>query len=76
MKEIKKEFGKVKKVEDNIWKGLESLGEKEDIGKGMDGFWNVVEKKEEKKKETPIVVAITPRVQTARRGGKNGFWKR
>ena len=47
LKEIEKEFGKGKKVEDDIWKGLESLEEKKDIEKGIDGFWNVVEKKEE-----------------------------
>ena len=76
MKEIEREFGKGEKVEDDIWKELESLGEKEDIGKGMDGFWNVVEKKEEKKKEMLMVMAMMLRVQIARRGGKNGFWKR
>jgi len=76
LKEIEREFGKGKKIEDDIWKGLESLGEKEDIGRGMDGFWKAVKEKEVEKKETPIVVATTPRVQTARRGGKSGFWKR
>jgi len=70
-KEIEKEFGKDKKVEEDIWKGLDSFGEK-----GMKGFWKAVKEKEEEKKETPIVVATTPRVQTARRGGKSGFWKR
>jgi len=39
----------------------------------MDGFWEVVKEKEEKKKEIPIVIAMMPRVQTARRGGKSGF---
>jgi len=36
----------------------------------------VEEKKEVEKKETSIVVAVMPRIQTARRGGKSGFWKR
>ena len=71
LKEIEKEFGKDKKVEEDIWKGLDSFGEK-----GMEGFWKAVKEKEEEKKETPIVVAMMPRVQTARRGGKSGFWKR
>ena len=76
LKEIEREFGKGKKVEDDIWKGLESLGEKEDIGRGMDGFWKAVKEKEVEKKETPIVMAMTPKRQTARRGGKSGFWTR
>jgi len=63
LKEIEREFGKGKKAE-------------EDIGRVMNGFWNVVEEKEVEKKEMPIVVAMMPRVQTARRGGKSGFWKR
>ena len=63
MKEIEREFRKGKKAE-------------EDIGREMDGFWKAVEEKEVEKKETPIVVATMPRVQTARRGGKSGFWKR
>ena len=64
---------KSKKEDDDIWKGLESLGEKEDIGKGMDEFWNVVKEKEMmKKEETPIVMAIMPKKQTARRGDKSG----
>ena len=77
LKEIEREFGKGKKVKDNIWKGLESLGEKEDIGKEMDGFWNMVREKETmKKEETPIVMAMMPKKQMARRGGKSGFWTR
>jgi len=71
LKEIEREFGKGKKVEEDIWKGLDSLEEK-----GMEGFWKAVKEKEVEKKEMPIVVATTPRVQTARRGGKSGFWKR
>ena len=56
LKEIEKEFGKgKKKKEEDIWKGLDSFGRKEDIGREMDGFWNAVEKKEEKKKEMPRV---------------------
>jgi len=39
LKEIEREFGKgKKKEEEDIWKGLDSFGGKEDIGKGMDGF--------------------------------------
>ena len=77
LKEIEREFGKGKKVKDNIWKGLESLGEKEDIGKEMDGFWNMVREKETmKKEETPIVMAMIPKKQMARRGGKSDFWTR
>ena len=52
------------------------MGEKEDIGRGMDGFWKVVKEKEVEKKEMPIVVAMTPKKQMARRGGKSGFWTR
>ena len=69
LKEIEKEFGKEKK--EDIWKGLDSFGEK-----GMEGFWKTVKEKEEEKKETPIVMAMTPKKQTARRGGKSGFWTR
>jgi len=42
----------------------------------MDGFWKAVEEKEVEKKKMPIVMAMMPRVQIARRGGKSGFWKR
>jgi len=63
LKEIEREFGKGKKAE-------------EDIGRGMDGFCKAVEEKEVEKKEIPIVMAMTPRVQMARREGKSGFWKR
>ena len=42
----------------------------------MDGFWNVVEKKEEEKKEMPIVMAMMPKRQMARREGKSSFWTR
>ena len=45
----------------------------EDIGKGMDGFWNAVEKKEIVKKK-PKVEATTPRIPAVGRG--SGFWKR
>jgi len=41
----------------------------------MEGFWKIVKETEEEKKEMPIVMATMPRVQTARRGGKSGFWK-
>jgi len=47
LKEIKREFGKGKKAE-------------EDIGRGIDGFWKVVEEKEVEKKKTPIVVVTMP----------------
>jgi len=42
----------------------------------MDGFWEAVKEKEEKKKETLIVMAITPKRQMARREDKSGFWTR
>ena len=71
LKEIEREFEKGKKVEEDIWKRLDSLE-----GKEMEGFWNVVEKKEVEKKETPIVMATTPKRQMARRGDKSGFWTR
>ena len=72
LKEIEREFGKDKKVEDDIWKGLDSFG---DVGKGMDGFWNVVKGKEvEIVKKKPKVEAMTPRIPVVGRG--NGFWKR
>jgi len=68
---------KSKKEDDDIWKGLESLEEKEDIEKEMDKFWNVVKEKEMmKKEEMPIIMVMTPKKQTARRGGKSGFWTR
>ena len=71
LKEIEREFGKGKKVEEDIWKGLENL--EEDIEKGMDGFWNAVEKKEVVKKK-PKVEATMPRIPAVGRG--SGFWKR
>ena len=71
LKEIEKEFGKGKKVEEDIWKGLDSFGEK-----GIEGFWKAVKEKEEEKKETPIIMATMSRVQMAKREGKSGFWKR
>jgi len=57
--EIRKEFGKKEKGKKT----------EEDIGKGMDGFWNAVE---EKKK--PKVEATMPRIPAVGRG--SGFWKR
>jgi len=54
----------------DIWKRLDSV---EDIGKGMDGFWNVVEEKEVMKKK-PKVEAMTPRILAV--GRESGFWKR
>jgi len=54
----------------DIWKRLDSV---EDIGKGMDGFWNAVEEKEVVKKK-PKVEATTPRIPAVGRG--SGFWKR
>jgi len=44
-REIRKEFGR---------KGKGKKAE-EDIGRGMDSFWEVVKEKEVKKKETPNV---------------------
>ena len=74
LKEIESVFRKDKeKKEEDIWKGLDSFGRKEEVGKRMDGFWKVVEEKEVEKKKMPIVMAMMPRVQTARRGGKSGF---
>ena len=70
LKEIEKEFGKGKKVEEDIWKGLDSFG-----GKGMDGFWTVVKGQEEEiVKKKPKVEATTPRIPAVGRG--SGFWKR
>jgi len=68
LKEIEKEFGNDKKVEEDIWKGLDSFGEKR-----MEEFWKMVKEKEVEKKETPIVVAMMPKRQTARRRGKSNF---
>ena len=70
LKERECVFGKGKKVEEHIWKGLDSFG---DVEKGMDRFWEMVKEKEVEKKEMPIVVAMTPKRQTARRGS---FWTR
>jgi len=42
----------------------------------MNGSWDAVKGKEEKKKEMPIVIAMMPKGQTARRGGESGFWKK
>ena len=70
LKEIEREFSKGKKVEEDIWKGLDSFG-----GKGMDGFWNAVKGKEEEiVKKKPKVEATTPRIPAVGRG--SGFWKR
>ena len=70
MKEIEKEFGKGKKVEEDIWKGLDSFG-----GKEMNGFWDVVKGKEvEVVKKKPKVEATMPRIPAVGRG--SGFWKR
>ena len=70
LKEIEREFGKGKKVEEDIWKGLDSFG-----GKEMDGFWNAVkEKKEEIVKKKPKVEATMPRIPVV--GRESGFWKR
>ena len=55
--------------EQDIWKRLDNV---EDIGKGMDGFWNAVEEKEVVKK--PKVEATTPRIPAV--GSGSGFWKR
>ena len=66
-----KKFKKKRKEEEDIWKGLESL--EEDIGKGMDGFWNAVEEKEVVKKK-PKVEAMIPRIPVV--GSGSGFWKR
>ena len=68
LKEIEKEFGKDKKVEEDIWKGLDSFGEKR-----MEEFWKMVKEKEVEKKKMPIVVAMMPKRQTARRRGKSSF---
>jgi len=70
LKEIEKEFGKGKKVEEDIWKGLDSFG-----GREMNGFWDVVKGKEvEVVKKKPKVEATTPRIPAVGRG--SGFWKR
>ena len=70
LKEIEREFGKDKKVEEDIWKGLDSLGEKE-----MDEFWNAVKGKEEEiVKKKPKVEATTPRIPMVGRG--SSFKKR
>jgi len=61
-----KKFEKEREEEErDIWKELESL--EEEIGKGMDGFWNVVEEKEVVKKK-PKVEATTPRIPVVERG--------
>ena len=70
LKEIEREFRKGKKVEEDIWKRLDSFG-----GKGMNGFWNAVKGKEEEiVKKKPKVEATTPRIPAVGRG--SGFWKR
>ena len=75
LKEIEREFGKGKKVKEDIWKRLDSFGEKEEIGKEMDGFWNAVKGKEvEIVKKKPKVEATTPRIPAVGRG--SGFWKK
>ena len=57
--EIRKEFGRKRKGKKT----------KEEIDKGMDGFWDVV-----KEKKKPKVEVTTPRIPAVRRG--SGFWKR
>ena len=70
LKEIEKEFGKGKKVEEDIWKGLDSFR-----GKGMNGFWNAVKGKEvEVVKKKPKVEVMMPRIPAVGRGSR--FWKR
>jgi len=66
VEKFKKEREEEERVEEEKWKRVDS---REDIGKGMDGFWNAVE---EKKK--PKVEATTPRIPAVGRG--SGFWKR
>ena len=70
LKEIEREFRKDKKVEEDIWKELDSLG-----GKEMDGFWNAVKGKEEEiVKKKPKIKTIMPRIPAV--GSRSGFWKR
>ena len=62
LKEIEREFGKGKKAE-------------EDIERGIDGFWNVVKEKEvEVVKKKPKVETTMPRIPAV--GRESGFWKR
>jgi len=64
-REIRKEFGR---------KGKDKKM-KEDIEKGMDGFWNTVKEKEvEVIKKKPKIEATMSRIPVVGRGG--GFWKR
>ena len=64
-REIRKEFGR---------KGKDKKM-KEDIEKGMDGFWNMVKEKEvEVIKKKPKIEATMSRIPVVGRGG--GFWKR
>ena len=63
LKEIEREFRKSKEKKE------------EDIGKGIDSFWNVVKGKEvEIVKKKPKVKAMTSRIPVVGRG--SGFWKR
>ena len=66
VEKFKKEREEEERVEEEKWKRVDS---KEDIEKGMDGFWNAVE---EKKK--PKVEAMMPRIPAV--GRRSGFWKR
>ena len=64
-REIRKEFGR---------KGKDKKM-KENIEKGMDGFWNMVKEKEvEVIKKKPKIEATMSRIPVVGRGG--GFWKR
>jgi len=75
--EIRKEFrrkdkDKDRKVEKDIWGGIDSFCDRY----SEENREEEVRQVEIKKKEIPIVVAITPRKQMARRGGKSGYWMR
>ena len=70
VEKFKKGREEEKQVEEDKWKRLDS---REDIDKGMDGFWNIVEEKEVMKKK-PKVEAMTLGILAVGRG--SGFWKR
>ena len=63
--EIRKEIGRKSKEKKT----------EEEIEKGIDGFWNVVKRKEvEVVKKKPKVEATMPRIPVV--GRESGFWKR
>jgi len=66
VEKFKKEKEKEEQVEEEKWKRVDN---REDIGKGMNEFWNAVEEKKKPKVETTM-----PRIPAV--GKESRFWKK